>query len=572
MAHLHKKMKNGRPYFYIREIARVNGKPKVVNQVYLGTVEKILSLVTGQKSTDLSRIQVQEFGALWLANEIEKMVGVAGIIDEIVPQKSKDSGPSVGEYFLYAALNRMVDATSKRALPEWFAHTAIQSIRATDIQVLDSDGYWRKWGLVEEKHLRDIAQKLFARIAELRPSASGCFLFDTTNYFTFMASDTESELAKRGKNKEGRDWLRQVGLALLVDRQTRLPFFYREYEGNRHDSRLFQSIIDEVCATMQGCGQKDVTIVFDKGMNSPENISAIDATEGAHFITTYSPYFAEELIHAGRDQFSVVETVHNRELKAQCREDDLLSAWRTTGEYWGRERTVVVTYNPLTATKQRYAFEAKLQKLQAALYEIRGKVREDARGWKQEAKVRERYEQVCEDLHLPKDLYDLTFERKDGQTILGFRKNYYRIGRHIDRFGKNILITDHADWSTDEIVQASLDRYIVEQAFRQTKDDDLVSMFPIRHWTDSKIRCHFLSCIIALAYLRLIELKLEDAGIHMTAQRTMDLMRNLHSCLCWNGEKEKAWRMIEEPTPDQARVLAAFGYEVERGVLQKIKS
>jgi transposase len=565
-------MKNGRPYFYIREIARVNGKPKVVNQVYLGTVEKILSLVTGQKSADLSRIQVQEFGALWLANEIEKMVGVTGIIDEIVPQKSKDSGPSVGEYFLYAAFNRMVDATSKRALPEWFAHTAIQAIRATDIQALDSDGYWRKWGLVEEKHLRDIAQKLFAKIAELRPSASGCFLFDTTNYFTFMASDTESELAKRGKNKEGRDWLRQVGLALLVDRQTRLPFFYREYEGNRHDSRLFQSIIDEVCATMRGCGQKDVTIVFDKGMNSPENISAIDATDGAHFITTYSPYFAEDLIHAGRDQFSAVETVHNRELKAQGREDDLLSAWRTTGEYWGRERTVVVTYNPFTATKQRYAFEAKLQKLQAALYEIRGKVREDARGWKQEAKVRERYEQVCEDLHLPKDLYDLTFERKDGQTILGFRKNYYRIGRHIDRFGKNILITDHADWSTDEIVQASLDRYIVEQAFRQTKDDDLVSMFPIRHWTDSKIRCHFLSCIIALAYLRLIELKLEDAGIHMTAQRTMDLMRNLHSCLCWNGEKEKAWRMVEEPTPDQARVLAAFGYEVERGVLQKIKS
>jgi transposase len=572
MAHLHKKMKNGRPYFYIREIARVNGKPKVVNQVYLGTVEKILSLVTGQKSADLSRIQVQEFGALWLANEIEKMVGVTGIIDEIVPQKSKDSGPSVGEYFLYAAFNRMVDATSKRALPEWFSHTAIQSIRATDIQSLDSDGYWRKWGVVEEKHLRDIAQKLFARIAELRPSASGCYLFDTTNYFTFMASDTESELAKRGKNKEGRDWLRQVGLALLVDRQTRLPFFYREYEGNRHDSRLFQSIIDEVCATMQGCGQKDVTIVFDKGMNSPENICAIDATDGAHFITTYSPYFAEDLIHAGRDQFLAVETVHNRELKAQGREDDLLSAWRTTGEYWGRERTVVVTYNPLTATKQRYAFEAKLQKLQAALYEIRGKVREDARGWRQEAKVRERYEQVCEDLHLPKDLYDLTFERKDNQTILGFRKNYYRIGRHIDRFGKNILITDHVDWSTDEIVQASLDRYIVEQAFRQTKDDDLVSMFPIRHWTDSKIRCHFLSCIIALAYLRLIELKLEDAGIHMTAQRTMDLMRNLHSCLCWNGEKEKAWRMIEEPSPDQARVLAVFGYEVERGVLQKIKS
>jgi transposase len=155
---------------------------------------------------------------------------------------------------------------------------------------------------------------------------------------------------------------------------------------------------------------------------------------------------------------------------------------------------------------------------------------------------------------------------------LGFRKNNYRIGRYIDRFGKNILITDLSDWSTDAIVQASLDRYFVEEAFRQSKDDDLVSMFPIRHWTDSKIRCHFLSCIIAQAYLRLVELKLEDAGIHMTAQRVMELMRNLHSCLCWNGEKEKALRLIEEPSPEQAKILAAFDTKWRVGFYKKSKA
>jgi hypothetical protein len=52
----------------------------------------------------------------------------------------------------------------------------------------------------------------------------------------------------------------------------------------------------------------------------------------------------------------------------------------------------------------------------------------------------------------------------------------------------------------------------------------------------------------------------------------MELMRNLHSCLCWKGEKKKSLRMIEEPSSEQARILAAFGYEITRGVLQKIKS
>ncbi len=54
----------------------------------------------------------------------------------------------------------------------------------------------------------------------------------------------------------------------------------------------------------------------------------------------------------------------------------------------------------------------------------------------------------------------------------------------------------------------------------------------------------------------------------MTAQRTMDLMRNLHSCPCWNGEKEKAWRMIEEPTPDQAGLLAASVTKSSRGLTE----
>ena len=49
MAHIHKKMKKGRPYYYVREIARVDGKPKVINQVYLGSPERMLEMAQGGK-------------------------------------------------------------------------------------------------------------------------------------------------------------------------------------------------------------------------------------------------------------------------------------------------------------------------------------------------------------------------------------------------------------------------------------------------------------------------------------------------------------------------------------------
>ena len=112
-------------------------------------------------------------------------------------------------------------------------------------------------------------------------------------------------------------------MALLVDKKNRLPFFYREYEGNQHDSKVFQSIMDEVLMAMKKRGRQDVVIVFDKGMNSADNISAIDTADGVHFITTYSPYFADELIHAGLERFQVAETRRNNELRARGREDDL---------------------------------------------------------------------------------------------------------------------------------------------------------------------------------------------------------------------------------------------------------
>jgi transposase len=568
MAHIHKKMKKGRPYYYVRETARVDGKPRVVNQVYLGSPERLLEMATSAGS--IERLQVQEYGSLLLADLIEKEIGFAGIVDEVVGQGEKKTGPSMGAYFLYAVYNRMIDARSKRALPEWYKNTAIQHIRPVQAESLSSRHYWRMWERIDEKTLQKIAERFFSKLAAYRKISSECFLFDTTNYYTYMASDSESELARRGKNKEGKNWLRQVGVALLVSRDEKLPLYYQEYAGNRHDSKLFFYVLDSVVAAMRNrvSTQAGLTIVLDKGMNSEDNMAILDSYNDIRFITTYSTYYAEELIQVKADRFQVVGTEKNRRLAELGREDDRLSAWRTTGEYWGRERTVVVTYNPLTATKQRYNFEKKLLKVQDSLFVMQDNVRRQKPHWRSKEQVQLRYEEVCAQLHLPDDLYTVELSQDQGRLHMNFRKNHYRINRYIDRFGKNILITDNMDWSTDDIVRASLDRYIVEEAFRQSKDDDLVSLMPLRHWTDSKIRCHILTCIVALAYLRILQIRLAEAEVAITANRAMDSMRTLHSCLVWQPKKRNPQRLIEEPDTLQAQILKAFGLKIKGGVLQ----
>lgn len=201
---------------------------------------------------------------------------------------------------------------------------------------------------------------------------------------------------------------------------------------------------------------------------------------------------------------------------------------------------------------------------------MRSKVRAGKRYWTSKDQVMQRYKDLCGSLYLPSDHYDLESKIQKNRLQMYFRKNHYLIGKHIAPFGKNIIITSHHHWSTDQIVRASLDRYQVEHAFRQTKAGEFGSFRPTWHWTDSKLRCHLLSCVVALTYLNLIRLWLNRSGIQYTVDHAMQSMRNLSSCLYWQGDKKKPARMIEEPDPDQAKILQAFGYKIKEGVLQRL--
>lgn len=573
MAHLHKKVKQGKTYYYIREFARIEGKPKVVNQIYLGSVERIMEMALGHSRPGLNKIQVQEFGSLFLAQFVEQHVNVVDIIDSVISPDPREKGPTLGEYFLYAAFNRMIEPRSKLGLAEWYKGLAVHQVRPVNFSALNSQRYWKKWERVDEEAIKNIAQLFFQKINEIAPLESGCFLFDTTNYFHYMDSKTSSELAVRARNKDGKHWLRQIGLALLVSRGTQIPLFYREFEGNCHDSKLFSQLLQEIIEALRSLNRDshDLTVVIDKGMNSQANMEFLDQETGIDFITTYTPAFAENLVNKDLEAFSPVDTPKNRELAEKGREEDRIVAWRTSEEFWGQQRTVVVTYNPRAAAKQRYNFEKKLNRLHDGLKEIRSKVRAGKKHWTSKQQVLQRYKELCESLHLPKDLYSLDFEKTGDRLKLYFRKDHYRIRKRIARMGKNVIVTTHHGWSTDAIVKASLDRYQVEDAFRQSKAGEFGNFRPIWHWTDSKIRCHILSCVIALTYLRLITFWLNKAGVDCTADKAMQTMRDLSSCICWHSGKKKPTRLIEEPTPEQTEILSAIGYKVENGVLQSLE-
>jgi len=82
-------MKKGRPYYYVREIARVDGKPTVVNQIYIGSPERILELASAAADAGgkdkVVKLKSEEFGALWLADQIDQKFDLVGLVNAVVP-------------------------------------------------------------------------------------------------------------------------------------------------------------------------------------------------------------------------------------------------------------------------------------------------------------------------------------------------------------------------------------------------------------------------------------------------------------------------------------------------------
>ena len=117
MASLYPKKIGGKTYWYLREMARVDGKPKMVSERYLGTAAEIAAAVEGREAAALpERTRHLAFGDVAAAWGMLDELGVAGIIDQVAGPRPAGQPLSTGTYLALAALNRLVAPCSKAAV------------------------------------------------------------------------------------------------------------------------------------------------------------------------------------------------------------------------------------------------------------------------------------------------------------------------------------------------------------------------------------------------------------------------------------------------------------------------
>src|SRR3990170_9138633 len=99
MASLTPKVIKGKTYYYARECRRVDGKPKIVRTVYLGSLDSIIAAVEGsQEAPRPHSVDIASFGDVVALYDLAQSIGIVEIIDRHVPKRKQ--GLSAGQYLL----------------------------------------------------------------------------------------------------------------------------------------------------------------------------------------------------------------------------------------------------------------------------------------------------------------------------------------------------------------------------------------------------------------------------------------------------------------------------------------
>jgi hypothetical protein len=168
MATLLKKIIKGRTYYYAVESARVNGKPRLVKQFCLGSLEAMIKAAElRKKGLDVPEAQeslVYEFGAVSALLDVAERLGVREVIDKHTGKRNQ--GLPTGDSILLAAINRAIYPVSKNAFfADWFERTVLSnSFPKANRKNLSSQGFWNNMSQLSSEKIRLIEDCLSEKI------------------------------------------------------------------------------------------------------------------------------------------------------------------------------------------------------------------------------------------------------------------------------------------------------------------------------------------------------------------------------------------------------------------------
>lgn len=490
MASLQQRISGGYKYWYIVESRRVNGKPRPIPLLYLGKADDILKRLQGGICKNI-KCKSFSHGAVAALLRVADDIRVIDIINKYVPKNKKNGkqfrdGLTVGGSLTLRAIERVCHPCSNREFYTWAKTTSLEYLLRVSCAKMDSQHFWDQMDELPVSAIPKIEEEIVKRVIEIEDISLDTLLLDATNFFTFInTTNDRCSLAQRGKNKKGRNNLRQVGILLVVSRKDIIPLFHETYEGNKADSKIFASTIkkitDRLCKIASDL--KGLTLVFDRGNNSKSNLS--EDILKIHYVGALSPSQHKDLMR------KAIDYIYKKE-----QDRDNVICFRVKQELWNEVRTLIVYRSKKLYEGQLRGIEKKLKKKFEKLDELNKSLSNPRCKKRMRKDIIESIKGIVKGQFV-QDIITWKLPRK---------RKHYRIEYGVDdtkfeelkkyRLGYRILMTDRHEWTDKEIMAAYHGQSKVEYAFKNLENPYHGSAHPQFHWTDQKIRVHVFTCVL----------------------------------------------------------------------------
>jgi transposase len=550
MASLQLYQSHGIQYYRIVESFRKDGAPHIRVLAHLGRVDDILKLHQQQHEVPV-KISSVSVGAVTALHRLAQKFDVAGRINRAITPfgdvQVRDE-LTVGESLVAAMIARACAPRSKRAFADWAKTTYLPELMNFAAADLTSQHFWDQMNVLPEDKLAGIEQELVREVVLAEQLQLKALAYDTTNFYTHIAStNLHPKLPQRGKNKQHRSDLRQMGLALVVDQDTQLPLAHVLYEGARSDMKTFADFLKPVRKRLRSLtGQPEqLTIIFDAGASSRKNLDGLE-----HYVTAVRPSDHRALLEEAAAELASVQLSSGVEVRA----------WRTQKVIAGKQREVVVVFSPRLHAGQLRGLHQSLAHAHRDTEEMGLRPRLNAEAAKRKLnKIRSRQ-------YLRSLLGYQVDQEEQGAVRVSVWSNveeYRRLDKHY--FGLRILITDRTEWSTAQIIEAYRGQSKVESAFRDLKDPRMLSTRPQFHWTDQKLHVHAFMCVTAYLLVTLLHRHAtQKTAYEGSSRRLLDELAEVRCCrlIDMTGKKGRPrvrWQLeeIDQERKSLAQILDA---------------
>ena len=531
---------------------RGSGKSRVrTHSEYLGTADSIYQQLK-ERTTPLE-VQHREFGFVAAIYQTAVETGLVALLQQHIP--GKRYGLPRWLYFLLPIINRLQYATSKQKIGEWAATTILPDLLDFDPKRFNSKTFWyvtddvisekelqerrRKqpdlqddlFAGLEDSTFRTIEEALIQNLYQQFDLSEEVFFYDTTNFFTYIEEPVRSLLAKSGHNKDSHHHLKQVGLAMCVEKEWGIPLFHCLYRGNSHDTKTFAGLIDDLITRLQASSRdvEELVLVLDKGNNTKENFASLYGK--LQWVGSLVPSHYPDLLDLPLEQYEGKTPQHRFH--------------RSQRNVFGIDCALVLTYNSSLARKQEHTLQHGIEHLQQELVKTWNAYK------RRPKRVPKKIRRLVKESRFGKYM---AVTCKQGRLVFAETED---INTQRKRFGKNLLFGSNPKADSHWIIDQYLGKERIENDFKLLKDPTLIRWRPGRHWTDTKIRAFGFCCVMALVLIQVMLQKVDRAGIRMSAAVLKEELTDLQEILMIYDEHH-ADRKISQRSSIQQRLWELF--------------